>query len=427
MRAAPASWRPSAGIDPDVLIKEARRRQRRRYVAAALSIAAVVAGAAGVLAGLHEPSSRHPSRSAPRNRPRPPAARHASAPSLILRSVDTALVMWPVGAASFGPQGGPPAYIDDLSTGRITLSQAPAIAAGDYQPLLTQVGHWLVYVGNGTDALRDDLSGTPRVLGSTPFFAPAARAGHVWLFQLPNSMRGAVRARLMSVTGGPPGPAITLPAGASLPIVRGTDAGLLLQVARGRLVALALWNPGSTPVSLPYSPGISDGFDASSRLVAYGTGCRSQVTAAGASHEANTGYETCPMLRVLNVATGKLISFAAPPGTAGWVPNGFDLVSAISPGDRMIAAYAAMRPQGQGRVRLYTVLLSRPSRGSRVVPSSSAYLFARTAWSAKGSWLLYQGRGGHLWAYQVTSGKVRTSGTPCCQYSVMVAAPADSG
>jgi hypothetical protein len=57
------------------------------------------------------------------------------------------------------------------------------------------------------------------------------------------------------------------------------------------------------------------------------------------------------------------------------------------------------------------------------VPSSAAYLFARTAWSATGSWLLYQGPGQHLWAYQVTSGKIRASATSCCQYTVMVAAP----
>jgi hypothetical protein len=125
--------------------------------------------------------------------------------------------------------------------------------------------------------------------------------------------------------------------------------------------------------------------------------------------------------------TGKLISFAAPPRTAGWVPDGFGLVSAISPGNQMIAAYAAMRPQGQGRVRLYLMPVSNPSRQPRAVPSSHAYLFARTAWSANGTWLLYQGPGGHLWAYQVTSGKTRASRTPCCQYTVMAAAPSHPG
>jgi hypothetical protein len=41
--------------------------------------------------------------------------------------------------------------------------------------------------------------------------------------------------------------------------------------------------------------------------------------------------------------------------------------------------------------------------------------------------LLYQGPGGHLWAYQVTSGQTRASSTPCCRYTVMAAAPSRSG
>jgi hypothetical protein len=60
----------------------------------------------------------------------------------------------------------------------------------------------------------------------------------------------------VAVPGGPPSQPVTLPAGAYLPAVRGTDAGLLLQVPRG----LALWNPGSMPRILPSSPGFADGF-----------------------------------------------------------------------------------------------------------------------------------------------------------------------
>ena len=210
-----------------------------------------------------------------------------------------------------------------------------------------------------------------------------------------------------------------------LPVIRGTDAGLLLQAPQG----LALWNPGSTPRPLPYSPsgGISDGFDATARLIAYGTGCTSRVTAPDAAHDPSAGYSTCQMLQTFDVVTGKLISFAAPRGTAGWVPNGFNLVSAISPAGQMIAAYAATGPQGQGRVRLYLMSVTRPSGQPRPVPSSAASLFARTAWSANGSWLLYQGPGGHLWAYQVTSRTTRASSTPCCQYTVMITAPSNPG
>jgi hypothetical protein len=88
----------------------------------------------------------------------------------------------------------------------------------------------------------------------------------------------------------------------------------------------------------------------------------------------------------------------------------------------MIAAYAAVRPQGDGRTRLYVLRLGGARRRVTAVPSSAAFLYARTGWSARGSWLLYQGPGKHLWAYQVTTGRIRSSGTPCCQYTVMATA-----
>ncbi|HEY6294292.1 MAG TPA: hypothetical protein VIX15_01390, partial [Streptosporangiaceae bacterium] len=410
MKTAPARWLPGTGTQPDALIREARRRQRRRYLAVGVAVVAVLGGAAGVAAGLHGPGGRvlnrtHHARSPVAVRPTTPT------PPPIPPSVDTTMLFWPAG---FGQCCGATAA-DDLATGRLTQSQEPDISLGDYQPLLTQVGRWLVYVGNGVTAIRDDLSGKPRVLGPTSSFAPSAEPGHVWLFRVRPGTQNQIQAWQVPVAGGAPSPPVTLPAGAYLPAIRGTDAGLLLQLSRG----LALWNPGGKPRSLPYSPpgGLSDGFDASARLIAYGTGCTSQVTAPNALFEANAGYDTCQVLRILDVVTGRLTSYAAPPGTAGWVPNGFDIVSAISPGDKMIAAYAATRPQGQGAVRLYLVPIGNPSGPPRAVPSSAAHLHARTAWSANGEWLFYQGSGGNLWAYQVSTGTVRASGTSCCDYS----------
>ena len=409
MRSAPPGWLPDARTGPEALIKEARRRQRRRWLAVGVAVAAVLAGVAGVAAGV----AGHP--------PGLPGSRsHPRSPAPIPHSIGTTLVMWPAG---FGQCCGPVA-VDNLSTGRLTQSQQPAIGVGDFQPLLAHVGRWLVYVDDGvTTAIADDLTGRPRVLGPTPFFAPAAAPGRVWLFQFQHGTQGPIRAWTVALSGGPPSQPVTVPAGAYLPAVRGTDAGLLVQAPQG----LALWNPGRGPRILPSSPEFADGFDATSRLVAYGTGCTSQSTAPDAPQEPNAGYDTCRALQVLDVVTGKLISFPAPPGTAGWVPNGFNLVSAISHDDQMIAAYAAIRPRGAGQVRLYAMRIAGPSRRARPVPSSSAYLFARTAWSADGTWLLYQGPGGHLWAYQVTSGQTRASSTPCCRYTVMAAAPSRSG
>ena len=413
---------PGAGADAEALIKEARRRQRRRQLTIGLAAAAVLAAALGIVAGLRG-AGRPPTAGPPAGGPRPKPAASKPGPRAggpIPRSVDSTVLMWPVGYPAFSSAGGPPVYLDNLSTGRVSQGQNPAISAGDFQPLLITVGRWFVYVGKGTTAIRDDLKGGPRALGTSPFFAPSAAPGHVWLLHQAGRLQTV---RSVAVTGGPPGPAITLPRGAWL--VEGTDAGLLLRDRRERL---ELWNPGAQPTALPHSAlGGFEGFDASARLVSYGSGCISYETARSASYEPNAGYDACRVLRVVNVATGKLRSFEAPPGTAGWVPNGFGLVSAIRPGGRMIAAYAATRPQGDGRTRLYVLRLTGAGRPVTAVPSSAAFLFARTGWSARGSWLLYQGPGKHLWAYQVTTGKVRSSGTPCCQYTVMATVKSPPG
>jgi len=409
VRSAPPGWLPDTRTGPEALIKEARRRQRRRWLAAGMAVAAVLAGVAGVAAGV---AGHPPGRPGPRS--------HPGSPAPIPRSIGTTLVMWPAG---FGQCCGPVA-VDNLVTGRLTQSRQPAIGAGDFQPLLAQAGRWLVYVDDGAaTAIADDLTGRPHVLGPTPFFAPAAAPGRVWLFQVQHGMQSPIRAWTVALSGGPRSRPVTLPTGAYLPAVRGTDAGLLLQVPRG----LALWNPGRAPAILPSSPDSADGFDATSRLVAYGTGCTSQTTAPDAPQDPDAGYDTCRALRVLDVVSGKLTSFPAPPDTAGWVPNGFNLVSAISHDGQMIAAYAAIRPQRAGQVRLYVMRIAGPSSQAVPVPSSTAYLFARTAWSADDTWLLYQGPGGHLWAYQVTSGQTRASSTPCCQYTVMAAVPSRGG
>jgi hypothetical protein len=435
VRIAPPGWLPDAGTGPEALIREARRRQRRRWLAAGVAIATVAAATVAVIAGSGRGSRPRPP--GPRARPAAPAdaVRPPRSPRLILAGAATTMVMWPVGYPLFTPAGGPPAYLNDLTTGRLSQRQIPGIAACDCNPYLIGTGGRLVYVGSGgTTAIGADLTGRPRVLGSTPFFAPSAAPGHVWLVRYLGGYlgQGPVTVRPVPVTGGPAGAAVTLPAATSL-VITGTDEGFLLQLRHGAVGSgLALWSPGSKPRNLPYAPasgptaGIGYGFDASARLVAYGTGCRWHTTAADAAKDAGVGYLACATLRILNVVTGRLVSFAAPPGTAGWVPPGFNRTSAISPAGQMIAAYAVARPQGAGRVRLYVMRLIGPRSQARAVPSSVALLLPGTAWTAKGSWLLYQGPGGRLRAYQVNTGMVRASSTPCCQYS-MVAMPRSPG
>ena len=185
MRIAPPGWLPDARTGPEALIKEARRRQRRRWLAVGVAVAVVLAGVAGLAAGV---AGHPPGRPGPRGHPGSQvAARQAATPAPIPRSIGTTLLMWPAG---FGQCCGPVA-VDNLGTGRLAQSQQPAIGVGDFQPLLAQVGRWLVYVDDGVaTAIADDLTGRPRVLGPTPFFAPAAAPGRVWLFQIPARQAG---------------------------------------------------------------------------------------------------------------------------------------------------------------------------------------------------------------------------------------------
>jgi Tol biopolymer transport system component len=55
MSIAPPGWLADAGADPELLFKEARRRQRRRHLVAGLAIVVVLVSIAGLAAGLSGP------------------------------------------------------------------------------------------------------------------------------------------------------------------------------------------------------------------------------------------------------------------------------------------------------------------------------------------------------------------------------------
>ena len=58
MKTAPPGWLPDAQTEPEALIREARRRQRRRWLMIGVAVATMLAGVAGVAAGVagHPPS-----------------------------------------------------------------------------------------------------------------------------------------------------------------------------------------------------------------------------------------------------------------------------------------------------------------------------------------------------------------------------------
>ena len=411
MRMTPIAVRPTA--DPDALIKQARRRQRIRYALTAAACLAVLGSGTGLYLNLHGPVRPRP----PSSKPQPshvPSHRPATAP---IPPLSAKVLMWPLGLPlGVGNYAGPPFVVDNLRTGHYIQTGKVDLCCGDYQPLMITTGHWLVYVGNGATAIRTDLTGRPRVLGTTAFFAPSASPGEVWLAYL---ARPPARVRLVSVAGRRRGPLIRLPRRAQL--VAGTDGGLLLQDRRG---LLRLWRPGTTPRRLPYSPDWADGFGVTAGLIAYGTGCRNAAIPADAVFEPNAGYRACSVLRVLHARTGRVVSFRAPAGTTGWVPPEFGLENPISPSGSMIAAESVVPAADDNRGRLYVLRLAGRDRRPLPVPSSAGYLFSKVAWSPGGSWLFYQGPGAKLWGYQVSTGAVRGSSVPCCHFTVMAAVPA---
>ena len=87
-------------------------------------------------------------------------------------------------------------------------------------------------------------------------------------------------------------------------------------------------------------------------------------TAQNLSYEGNYGYDACRMLRVFDVVTGRLRSFAAPPGTSGWVPShgGYWSVSAIARSGPVLAAEAVVPPDRRGLARVFVLhLTGRPA------------------------------------------------------------------
>lgn len=83
MTAAPPGWRPDAGTEPDAVIREARRRQRRRWLASGTAVAMAGACVAIVIAGWSggsgpRPPGHHGPATAPAHR-LPAAPAHAAA------------------------------------------------------------------------------------------------------------------------------------------------------------------------------------------------------------------------------------------------------------------------------------------------------------------------------------------------------------
>jgi hypothetical protein len=98
-------------------------------------------------------------------------------PSPIPKSVLATVLIWTYLHGTWLEQPGSDAF---------RHSTEPELSVGNYQPALTWTGGWLVFVGDGTSAGRDDVAGRlqkllTRFSRHLPPLTPAAEPGHVWL------------------------------------------------------------------------------------------------------------------------------------------------------------------------------------------------------------------------------------------------------
>jgi hypothetical protein len=395
-------------LEAEALIQEARRHQRGRHRSAGLAILVAIAVAAGAftgfsLAGSHPEPKRTASDSG-----------NSAGPGPAPGGIASTLVMWPVvprgSTAGFGPGctgSGPDAYLDDLGTGRLSQRDLPCITGGDFPVAVLQAGRWLVYNGtSGVTAIPDDLRGRPRVLGDATEMLPSVSPGRVWLQTdgppaADPEAEGPVTIQSVSVGNGKRG------RGSCCPGERTWSRERMRACCwrpRVRLSSCGL--PRARPRQVAQLANSNGWLAADGRLAACESGWRSfhgsSDTPPATVISSTFVYQACRMLRVVNLVTGKLLSFPAPAGTLGWVPNELTDVDAISPGNTMLAAQAAARPARHGIGRFFIVHFTGARTLPAAVPGSAATVNAITAWSADGSWLFYQG--GHYPRRRVAAG-----------------------
>ncbi|MHB8504882.1 MAG: TolB-like translocation protein [Acidimicrobiales bacterium] len=387
---------------------QARQRRRRWRRLTAMTVAAAAAGAA-VVAGVLVPGVSNPSQVRI-------GGFEGAGPSP-LAGVHERLVVWPATSCCDAAAGNS-IWVLDLATGRRSLRAFPPMNGGDLPYTMIRVGSRLVFTGAaGPSSIPESLTGRPLLLGQATWFLPSSAApGQVLLVHDPTASWGG-SVTPVSVTDGRRGRTIPVPSDAAA--LEDTTSGLLLYTRSG---TLELWRPAAAPLVLARVPDPASALAAvSPHDVAYATGCRSR-SATQPGVNGPVGYYACSMLHVTDLA-GRSQQFAAPAGTAGWVPVGVLDPPGVSPGGRYLALTAVLPGSSAGASRLYLVPLGRGGGRPVAVPSSARGLYNQTAWSADGSWLFYQGAGGTLRAYRPATGvsvtlPIRATTSPYAELTV---------
>jgi hypothetical protein len=345
MQTAPPGRLTDAGTKPEAVIREARRRQRRRWLAAGVALAAVLAGAAAVIAG-----------SGAGSRPRPPG-RHAAATAKTAPSAMSGLPMSAGSSVRLLLTGRRPAWFSMATRRAEPIKGLPWNRAG--YGFTRVVGGWSAQPAPAGPGCLPTCAGPPvpnyfvadgsrRAVRIGPGFGVRASdgGGAVWLITFRRSAAniGTTPARAQEVTtaGRPAGPRFRLPAGYLIQRAVGADL-LLAPVDQGPgTVTYKLWDPGTGHIGGTFSDVIATG----PRQIAWGPLC-----------------EHCPV-HVLDLSTGTTATIPIPRRT--WANyNG-----TFSSDGRFLAFLLSAGP-GHYEVATHIAVIDIASRRLLAVPGST--------------------------------------------------------
>jgi hypothetical protein len=345
--ATPPGLLPDTGAEPEAVIREARRRQRRRWLAVGVAMVTVAAGAAAVIA-----------ESGAGSRPRAPGP-HVTVTPRPAPSVMSGLPMPAGSSVRLLLAGRRPAWFW-LATRRTEPIKGLPWNRGGYG-FTRVVGGWSAQpypAGPGCAPTCAGppvpsyfiADGSPAAVRIGPGFGVRAAGGRgaVWLITFRRSADdiGTTPARAQQVTtaGRPVGPRFRLP------------AGYLIQRAVGGDLLLAPVNQGPGPVTYKL-------WDPDTRRVA---GTFSDVIAAGPQQIAwGPMCVRCPV-HVLDLLTGTTATIPLPPRT--WASND----GTVSSDGRYLAFLlsADAAPDGSALLTRIAVIDIR-SRRLLIVPGST--------------------------------------------------------
>ena len=288
----------------EALIKEARRRQRRRQFAIGAGVVLALAGGLGTVAALRGTSH-----------PRPPSAHHSTHLPKQLPAKMTGLPM-PAGTnlqfllATVNKRTGKgeTAWYSTASRRTEPIAGLPPDSGGLLDSRVEggwSAGGWQINLGSANPPVQGyfiaDGSLTATRIGAGFLVQASDRAGAVWLVSYPRSTDNwrttPARVQLVSTTGQPLGPRYRLPAGYLLS--RGVGNYLLLNSVRtGPPYVSELWDPRTGQVVRRFDNVFAAGPD----QLAWSPGCRG-----------------C-RAQVLNVSTGKSLTI---PTHGGQFPGVF--------------------------------------------------------------------------------------------------------